>query len=197
LRKITVTGGISCGKSSVCHLFQKLGAYVVSADKIVHQLLSPETNLGQDVIKLIGPDIVEDNKINRSKIAQKVFKQPALLKALEDLLHPAVLHEIENEYQRVKKEDGAALFVAEVPLLFEIGAEHLFDCTIAVVADKDLCKQRFIESTGYDEAEFEKRSSRQFSMEKKAQKADFVIFNNGSIEEMGKEVQKIFNSLTR
>ena len=55
LRKVAITGGLSCGKSSVCRIFKELGAYVVSADKIVHQLLSPDTNLGQKVIKLIGP----------------------------------------------------------------------------------------------------------------------------------------------
>ena len=76
LRKVAVTGGLSCGKSSVCRIFKELGAYVVSADEIVHRLLSTKTNLGQQVISLLGKEIITNGKINRSTIAKKVFNDP-------------------------------------------------------------------------------------------------------------------------
>ena len=119
LRKIAITGGLSCGKSSVCRIFKELGAYVISADEVVHQLLSPTTNLGRQVISLLGADIVVDKQIDRSKIAKKVFKQPALLQSLENLLHPAVRDEIEKQYQQIANQPSPPLFVVEIPLLFE------------------------------------------------------------------------------
>ena len=86
LRKIAVTGGIASGKSTVCHLFEKLGAYTVSADAIVHQLLDPTQSLGKKVIVLLGPDVVIEGQLSRERIAQKVFCNPCLLKKLEKLI---------------------------------------------------------------------------------------------------------------
>lgn len=195
LRKVAVTGGLSSGKSSVCRFFKELGAYVMSADEIVHQLLSPDTNLGQKVIHLIGSDILINHQIDRTKIAEKVFNQPELLKSLEELLHPAVREQIEKKYEEIRRDQSAPLFVAEIPLLFETGSVYSFDSVIAVVSDEKECKNRFQRSTGKNGQEFEKRAARQLSMEQKAQKADIVIHNNGSLEELKSIVKKIYTKL--
>lgn len=195
LTKIAVTGGLACGKSSACRFFKELGAYVVSADEIVHQQLSPTTSLGQKVIQLIGPDIVVNNQIDRSQIAKKVFNQPELLKALEALIHPAVRKEMEKHYQQVKASHSAPLFVAEIPLLYETGGESFFDYTVVVVAEKDLCQQRFQQATGYEKEEFDKRMARQLSTSEKARRADFIIVNNGTLEQMKESVSNIFHTL--
>lgn len=196
LVKIAVTGGLACGKSSVCRFFKELGAYVVSADEIVHQLLSPKTTLGQKVIKLIGSEIIVNNQIDRSRIAKKVFNQPKLLKELEELIHPEVRKEIEKRYQEVSKSQQAPLFVAEIPLLFETGGEKFFDYTVVVVADEKICRERFQKTTGNSKEEYDKRMARQLKVSEKAQKADFIINNNGSLEETKENVQQVFNELT-
>jgi len=134
-RKGAVTGGLSCGKSTVCRILKELGAYVMSADEIVHKLLSPKTDIGQKVVNLIGAEILIDGQIDRSVIAKKVFNQPHLLQSLENLLHPAVQEEIETESAYVESNQLASVFIAEIPLLFETGGERFFDFTIAVVAD--------------------------------------------------------------
>lgn len=197
LVKVAVTGGLACGKSSACRFFKELGAYTVSADEIVHQLLSPTTNLGQHVIKLIGSDIVINNRIDRSQIAKKVFNHPSLLKALENLIHPAVRSEMERLYQEVQMSHSAPLFVAEIPLLYETDGQRFFDYTIAVAADDKLCRKRFQQATGNDNIDYEKRMARQLSPVEKAKKADFVILNNGTLEQMKEEVRKIFYMLTK
>lgn len=115
LRKVAITGGLSCGKSSVCRFFKELGAHVVSADEIVHQLLSPTQRLGQQVIALIGGDIVVNGKIDRSIIAKKVFDNKRLLHSLEELIHPVVLNEIEKQYQQVSNQGKAPLFYSRNP----------------------------------------------------------------------------------
>lgn len=197
LKKVAVTGGLSCGKSSVCRFFKELGAHVVSADEIVHQLLSPTTDLGQNVINLIGQDVVVDGQIDRTIIAKKVFNNSRLLESLERLLHPAVLDEIQKHYQQIKDSPNVSLFIAEIPLLFEIHGENMFDYTIAVVADPKVCKERFKASTGYDNDEYDKRMVRQLPPEEKMKRADFVINNVGSLPETFEATKKIFNKLTQ
>jgi dephospho-CoA kinase len=195
LNKLAVTGGLSCGKSSVCRLFKELGATVVSADEIVHQLLSPQVSFGQQVIELIGSDIVVNGQIDRSRIAKKVFDNQTLLYSLEKILHPAVKNEIEKRYQNALAKDENQLFVAEVPLLFESDLGQ-FDAVIAVIADYHTCKQRFEQSTGCKQDEFDKRMSRQLSPEEKAKWADFVICNDGSFEDLRQAVDTIYKKLT-
>lgn len=193
--KVAVTGGLSCGKSTACRFFNELGAYVVSADEVVHKLLSPHTNLGQQLIDLIGVDIVVDQKIDRSLIAKKVFNQPELLQKLENLLHPAVRAEIEKLYQHVKKANLAPVFIAEIPLLFETGSDRFFDKVIVVTADEADCQERFTKKTNYDKAEYNKRMARQMALSDKASRADYVIHNNGSLEDLREAVEKIFKNL--
>ncbi len=200
LKKIAVTGGLSCGKSSVCRIFKELGAYIISADEVVHQLLSPETSSGRQVIKLLGSDIVEQNRIDRAKIAKKVFKNPNLLQSLEQITHPAVRAEIEAQYRQACSEGRATLYVAEIPLFFEsdlLSASGTYDYTIAIVADKQKCQERFTKSTGYDEEEYEKRMSRQLPPETKAEKADFVIYNNGSFEDLHRAVVDLYHKIVQ
>lgn len=196
LRKIAVTGGLSSGKSSVCRLFRELGAYVVSADDIVHQLLSSQTELGQKIISLLGDEIVVDGNIDRKSIAKQVFNNPALLMSLENLLHPAVMAEVENQYQQIQKQGKAPLFVAEIPLLFEASAEENFDCTIAVLTPSLTSRQRFVSSSGNNGEEYDKRMARQLPPEEKARRADYVINNYGTKQELRLSVEKLFNKLS-
>lgn len=196
LKKVAVTGGLSCGKSSVCRIFKELGAYVVSADEIVHRLLSPKTNVGQQVVQLIGSDIVTQDQIDRSKIAKKVFNNPELLNSLEQILHPVVSDEIEKLYQYVCQHEAPTLFLVEIPLLFE-SHSGIYDYTIAVVADEKSCQERFMQSTGYGKEEYNKRMSRQLSPKEKARRADIVIDNNGSLEQLRSKIIEVHNKLVQ
>ena len=195
MKKIAVTGGLSSGKSSVCRFFKELGAYVVSADEIVHQLLTSESPVGQQVIALLGQDIVANNSIDRTKVGEKVFRDPELLKALETILHPAVRKETLKEYQKACASQTTSLFVAEIPLLFETGGQKGYDYTISIEADSEESIKRFQSSTGYGKHEYQRRMARQLSPEKKCAEADFVIRNNGSLEDLRKAVINIYHQL--
>lgn len=197
LIKVAVTGGLSCGKSSTCRIFKELGAYIVSADEIVHRLLSPKTTLGQKIISLLGPDIVINHQIDRSQIAKKVFNHPELLQALESLVHPAVREEMEKLYEEVKEARQADLFVAEIPLLFETGGDRFFDVTIVVQADDKSCQQRFQQLTGYSQQDYEKRMARQMKTSEKARRANYVINNNGTLSDLHNAVENIYKQLMK
>jgi len=192
LRKIAITGGIASGKSSVCRVFQELGAFVVNADAIVHELLSSNTSLGQQVIRLLGNDVFIDGKLSRRVIADKVFKDPEALHALEKLLHPAVLNKIEELYETACQSGTYAAFVVESPLLFEIGQDIFYDTVIAVIADEKRCQSRFCKA-GYQPEEYVLRMKRQLSVQEKARRADYVINNNGSLDHLREQVVEFNN----
>jgi dephospho-CoA kinase len=196
LQKIAVTGGLASGKSTVCHFLKELGANVASADEIVHQLLSSPSDLSQKVIQLLGPRIVKNGKIDRREIAQTVFKDPELLSQLEKILHPAVLEEIEKRYKQACQTKGYSAFVVEIPLLFEIGAEHFYDLVIAVVANEQTSKQRFIAS-GHSEPEYTQRMKRQLPNSIKSAKADYTLLNNGTLEDLQKETERLYTLITQ
>lgn len=193
---MAVTGGLSCGKSSVCRFFKELGAHVISADAIVHQLISSNESLGQELIDLLGEDIVVNNQIDRAKVAKLVFKDPELLEEVEEALHPHVYEEMENEYRKWQGQQEGSLFIAEVPLLYETQGEKRFDCIISVIAPRDVCLKRFLESTNYEEEDFENRMRQQMTLQDKALKADYVIINDGDLAELKDIVKELFSELT-
>mgnify|MGYP002783744503 CR=1 FL=1 len=195
LKKIAITGGIASGKSSVCQFFQELGAFVVSADALVHELLSLENSLGQQVLNLFGPQILHNGKIDRRMLAAKVFADPLLLEALEKLLHPAVLQKIEELYEQAKQKQAYTLFVVEIPLLYEIHSEDAYDAVVAVLADEPLAKKRFCEA-GHSQDEYDKRMNRQWQPKEKAKRANYTLINNGSLAELRQEVVKL-NSILK
>jgi len=194
LRKVAVTGSVSSGKTTVCRLFEDLGAYVTSADAIVHQLLTPTTPVGQRVIDLLGNEIVVNGELDRKEIAKRVFRDPSLLEELEKQIHPEVQKVIEAKYQEVSQKTFP-LFVAEIPLLFESGQETFYDTVIVVRADKESSRSRFTKTTPYEEAEFERREKRLMPIEEKCQRADFVFENSGSLSQLRHLVKTTFNSL--
>lgn len=197
LRKVAITGCLSCGKTEVCRFLKGLGAYVLSTDEIVHQILSFDAVIAKKVVDLLGNDVIINGKISHSRVARKVFNSSKNLRNLEKILHPVVQEKIENEYQIISKEKGILLFVVEIPLLFEIGAEKYFDQTVAVIANDEICQQRFKKKTQLDINEYKKRMARQLPSEIKAQKANFVIANNKSLNELKIQVKTIKDKLCK
>ncbi len=185
LKKIAVTGGLACGKSSVCRFFKELGAEVVDADEIVHHLLATDVDLQRLLIAELGEEIAVDGILSRQRIAEKVFRNPTQLTRLEELLHPAVHQEVERRAEQAE----SSLFVAEVPLLFESEVAAGYDRVIVVVADEAECQKRFSGSA------FEERMSRQFPLEEKRAKADFVIDNLGSLEELKQKTLEVYKEI--
>jgi dephospho-CoA kinase len=195
LKRVAVTGGMASGKSAACRIFKELGAYVVSADDIVHRLLTPNTSVGKSVITLFGGSIVVDDKIDRSKIAKIVFDHPTLLLSLQSLIHPAVLDEVEREYQKARQQPHSTLFVVEIPLLFEMGAEKRFDYSVCVTCDYNTCIQRYTLATGGTKEEFDKRMSHQMSPVEKAKRATWTVNNDGTLDGMVESIHRIYYSL--
>lgn len=196
LKKVAITGGLSSGKSSVCRFLKDLGCYVVSADEVVHNLFTPNHPTAQKVIELLGQDVVIHGRVDRGRVAAKVFTNPDLLGSLEHLLHPEVMEEIERRYEEARKNPSCPLFVAEIPLLFEVQGEGEFDFVIAVSSKEEFCRERFALKTGLEATEYDRRMSRQLSPKAKAGRADFVLENNSSLNDLQSATHALFQKLT-
>lgn len=191
MKRIAITGGLACGKSSVCHFLEELGAFVVSADSIVHQLLSRDLPTQQAIVDLLGESVKKGNSVDRSEVAKRVFANPELLSRLERLLHPEVQREMQRQYEAAQQSGRYILFVAEIPLLFEAEMEDLFDETVAIVCDQATSEGR------YGRADFALRSARQLTPPEKAARADHVIVNQGTLSELKEESRKLFERLIK
>lgn len=192
LKKIAITGTISSGKSTVCNIFHELGAFVVSADEIAHQLLSFQPNIEKRVIKLLGKGFLAGKTLDRSLLADLVFSDPEKLELLESIIHPAVFEEIEKWYQ-IAKQQNAPLFVAEIPLYYEAKNRPAFDAVIAVLASSESCRKRFQKNKPF--AHYSLRMKRQLSSREKAKQADIIIRNNGTLQELRQKTTDIFYNL--
>ena len=195
LKKIAITGGVASGKSSVCKLLAKKGVYVIDADKIVHDLLSYNSQIREKVIKLLGSSILIGDRIDRKKVAEKVFSHSETLKSLELILHPAVFLEMNLQYQKVKESQNYNFFAAEIPLLYETQEASLFDIIVVVLADQELCRKRFIEKNQGSSQSFDQRMQRQMNPLQKAAKAHFVLINNEKIEDLEKQVIQLLTKI--
>ncbi len=186
LRKIAITGGIASGKSTVCRFFQEHGAYIIDSDALTRELLS-KNDIIKKIINIFGNEVLENNKINKKKLAEIAFDNPKKLQLLENLIHPYVFKEIDKQYQKAKKENKYRFFVVEIPLLFETHKETEFDYIITIEAEEKKAKDRMILSL----EDYKKRQKRLFSINEKIKQSDFVIHNTKDLEYLKREVEKI------
>jgi dephospho-CoA kinase len=193
LKKIAITGCIGCGKSTVCDIFKEAGAYVVSSDELSHSLLTVKSPLGKKILKVLGKETLTDGEFDRRKVARKVFKDYEYLNKLERLLHPAILKEIEKRYEKAKQL-CFRFFVVEMPLLFEEHQEKNFDIIITIYAKRAICESRLAQGKRKD---LDKRMKRQLSIKEKMRRADFIIVNNGDLQELTKRVNNLIAFLCK
>lgn len=194
LKKIAITGGISSGKSTVCHLFASRGAYRVSSDTIIH-LLYERDSCVEKVVNLLGTFILTRGKIDRKKVARLVFTNREKLTALEGILHPLLMKEISTLHQRVEKQQECPLFVVEMPLVQEIGQEEWFDGIVSVRCEERIARRR-LAKRGFPVGSYSERMQRQWPVERKEEQADWILLNNGTYEELNREVAQLFMFLT-
>lgn len=187
LKKIAITGGIASGKSTVCHILEKHGAYVLYSDTLIHQLLEKDPTTKKFIVELLGKEVLDGDRLDRERIAEIVFNDKEKLLSLERHLHPKLFQKIDEAWEKVKKRNS--LFVVEMPLVQEIGMGKAFDLIVAVTADETSRKKRF------PKRDFDQRIKRQWSQEKKVAKADFKLVNNGTLEDLEKDVLELMKEI--
>jgi dephospho-CoA kinase len=178
---VGLTGGLASGKSEALRALGDLGAATLSTDAVVRELLEGD-ELRDVIVERLGPEVAPDGSLDRSKIAERVFGDEEARKWLEGVLWPKVGERVMSWRQEVDGLDPAPpAAVVEVPLLFEAGMEDVFDRTVAVVADEDVRAER---AGQRGHVAVDSRAQAQLSQEEKAQRADFVVRNDGTVEEL-------------
>ncbi|MEE9523442.1 MAG: dephospho-CoA kinase [Thermodesulfovibrionales bacterium] len=189
---IGLTGNIGSGKSTVLRLFARLGAVTIDSDEIVSGLYARE-DIKKKAIQILGNSIVNDNgELNKKKIADLIFNNNMLKCKIEALLHSLVFKEIED----LSSKNPYRLVIAEVPLLFETAYNKRVDHVILLNCSRDIIFDR-LRNSGFSENEIKARLSSQMPDEVKRFKADTVIDTGRSIEDIGKDVEVLFNRLTK
>jgi dephospho-CoA kinase len=174
-----LTGGIAAGKSEALAAFERLGAATLSSDAVVHDLLEGAP-LRAELTERWGPEVApEGAPTDRARIGGIVFADPAELTWLESKLHPAVGAATAAWIAALP--DDVEFAVIEVPLLFEGGREKVFDTTVSVVAAEEVRRER---AAARGHALVDAREARQLTQEEKAERAEHVIVNDGSVDDL-------------
>jgi len=186
---IGLTGGIAAGKSEVLRVLEELGAETLSTDAVVHDLLGTG-EVRELLIDRWGERVAPGGELDRGLIAGIVFEEPVELAWLESLLHPRVGRRVLEWRQGLP--DDLDLAVVEVPLLFEGTTAETFDATIAVVAEDGTRRRR---ASARGTGELEGRSARQLSQDEKADRATFVVHNDGTLADLEAELRRLLPRL--
>src|SRR3954454_8791523 len=183
---IGLTGNIACGKSQVANILRELGAELIDADRVAHELLEPGTPEYGRIVERFGRDILlPDGVIDRRKLGGVVFADPAALRDLEQILHPGVRPRIRARFAAAQ----ASVVVVEAIKLLEVGLYLETDAVWVVTADRETQIERLMESRGLSRAEAELRVDSQPLQEDKTRRADVVIENDGDLERTRAQVR--------
>jgi dephospho-CoA kinase len=190
---VGLTGGLASGKSEALRALGELGAATLSTDAVVRELLEGE-ELRDEIVERLGPEVAPGGSLDRSKVAERVFGDEEARKWLEGVLWPRVGERVMRWRQEVDAlEPPPPAAVVEVPLLFEAGMDKAFDHTIAVVAEEEVRAAR-ADDRGH--AAVDSRTQAQLSQDEKAQRADFVVRNDGTVEELGVTLSRLLATIS-
>jgi dephospho-CoA kinase len=189
---VALTGNYGMGKSTVLSMFGKLGLDTLDADRIVESLLK-EKEVLEKIKQLMGDHVFKINgSLNKKKVADIIFKSEPLRRSLENILHPLVFERIKDFSYKMNVKNK--ILVIAAPLIYERGYEDRFNRTIVVHTRKEIALNR-LEKNGVPKEEAVLRLKSQLPIEEKVKRADFIIDNNGTIEDTMAQVEMIYKKL--
>lgn len=195
MKLIGLTGGIATGKSTVASMLRELGAKIIDADELARQVVQPGQEAWQDIVSTFGAEILrEDRTINREKLRKLVFQNETARQRLESITHPRIRALAEQRIQKLAAE-GAEVIVYEAPLLFENQVHLWLRPVILVACDSETQKQRLQKRDGLNEKEIEQHLKAQMPLDQKRKLADFVIENNGDLENLRRQVREVWEKI--
>jgi len=195
---VGLTGGVASGKTAVSQILKEEGAYVIDADQVSRELVQPHTSTWNELIRVFGEDIVQKGgSIDRKKLAARVFSDTQQRKLLNQILHPRIREEMERRTREIGQKDPEAIVVIDAALLVELGDHREMDKVIVVTSTEKQQIERLKDRDGVDQEDARKILSSQMPSEEKLKVADFVIRNEGSLEEMRRRAKEIFQELKR
>jgi dephospho-CoA kinase len=190
MKLIGLTGGMGSGKTTVAKMFEDLGVPVYNSDREAKRLMNEDAGLRLAIVTLFGDQAYQDNTLNRSLLAEKVFVNKDLLSELNKIVHPAV----REDFKTWAKQQQGAYVLQEAAILFENGGYKGFDQMILITAPKKVRIGRIRKRDGLTEKAILERMQHQWPEKKKKELADYVI-NNKNLEDTRRQVLKIHNRI--
>ncbi len=195
--KVAVTGNAGSGKTSACNILKKMGTQVVFSDVIAREVVSPGTPVYKNIINFFGKGVLKENGfLNRKMLRSIIANDDSARKALEKIVHPEIIKFIKLKMNKAEKDVKRFVFV-EIPLVFELCLEDMFDLVITVSADYELRIERLMRRDKVSRYDAKSLFNLQMPEEEKIKRAELVIKNNGSIEQLIKSVEVLYSELTR
>ena len=192
---IGLTGGIASGKSVISAILAERGARILDADKVGHEAYAPGSACYNDVIATFGDDIVApEGEIDRKRLGAKVFGDPAQRRKLEGIVWPWMRETMRQRLDALRSQN-VPVVVLEAAVLIDAGWQPLVDRVWLVTVNRDVARERIISRNGLDAAQAEARIDAQLTNEERAQHADQIIENNGSLEELRERVDQAWRTL--
>ena len=193
---VGLTGGIATGKSTVLGIFRSLGAQVLSADEIAREVLRQHTDAYRAVVASFGPQYVRpDGELDRAALARLIFFDHTARQRLDEITHPAILSRIAEEVSKARASGARQPFVVEVPLLFEANARDLVDKVVVVASEHGTQFARLKRRTGWPDEQVEAAIASQMPLSQKISLADWVIWNDGPLQETDQQVRKVWREM--
>jgi len=194
-----ITGGIGAGKSAVGAIIAARHP-VLSSDRIAKDLLETDPGVRADIVHVFGAEVyLAGGKPNREWLASVVFSDPQKLEVLNSIIHPRTIKRMLKQAEELAR-NGAGIVFVESALLYEAKVDRHYNAIIAVVADEETIFQRLTQRGGFNREDVERRMANQLPQDEKAGRADFVIRNNGSLDELERStllVVRIIESMAK
>jgi len=195
MKVIGLTGGISSGKSTVSQFLAKLGAVIIDADKVGHEVFKPDSEAWREVVAAFGRQIITTNgAIDREKLGEIVFSNSEARARLNQIMHPRMYDSVKTRLDEYRRQ-GAGIVVLEAPLLLEAGWTSLVDEVWVATASEATVLKRLRERTGLSEKESLARIRSQLPTEKRVKHADVVINTDCGLEELKAKVKELWKEL--
>jgi dephospho-CoA kinase len=195
--RIGLTGNIASGKSEVARMLADRGATVIDADLLAREAVEPETQAFRDIIKRWGKDVLnDDGSLDRAALRRIVFADQTELDALNRIVHPLVTRLRDREIAQAR-DRGDPIVICVIPLLFERNIVDEFDAIVLVDAPRPLRLERMVATRGMEATEAMNMIASQMPAELKRARADYVIENNNSLQDLERDVNALWSSLQR
>jgi dephospho-CoA kinase len=191
---VGLTGGIGTGKSTVARMLEKRGAVVFDADILARQAVAPGTPGFDQVVERFGPNVLAPGGgLDREALASIVFSDPAARRDLEGIVHPEVRRMFAEGCEEYRDSDRVVVFSA--PLLVETGMHTAFDLLIVVSSPVATQIERLMRDRGMGERDVQARIAAQLPLEAKAEVADVLVDNEGTLEDLERRVERVWRDL--
>ncbi|HVD60314.1 MAG TPA: dephospho-CoA kinase [Gemmatimonadaceae bacterium] len=195
MRSVALTGNIASGKSAVADMLAQRGATIIDADELSREAVEPGTPALAAIVKRWGPGVLaKDGTLDRAALRKTVFNDRSELDALNEIVHPEVARLREAEISAARAR-GDRIVVSVIPLLFERHLADNFDYIVLVDAPRPMRLDRIVRDRGLEEAEAMDMIASQMPAELKKARADWVIENAGTMEQLEREVDRLWESL--